>query len=51
LEREVFFLAYHLHWGVEDVTALPTSERWAYVRLLSEQLESEQRAMDEARRA
>jgi hypothetical protein len=46
----VFFLAYHLHWGADEVKALPTGERWAYVRLLSEQLESEQRAMEEARR-
>lgn len=45
----MFFLAYHLHWGPDEVTALPTDERWAYVRLLADQLEREQQQMEEAR--
>jgi hypothetical protein len=45
----VFFLAYHLHWGPDSVTDLPTDERWSYVKLLSEQLEREREAMQEAR--
>jgi hypothetical protein len=46
----VFFLAYHLHWGPDEVMALATGERWAYVGLLSEQLEREQQQVDESRR-
>ncbi len=29
---------------------LPIAERWAYVRLLTEQLDAERRAVDEAHR-
>jgi hypothetical protein len=50
LRQEVFFLAYHLHWGHGDVLGMVTSERWAYVRMLSEQLEREQTAVRQARR-
>ena len=50
LRREVFFLAYHLHWSQPDVMDLPTDERRAYVRLLADQLESEQAALRTAHR-
>jgi len=50
LHQEVFFLAYHLHWSEPDIIGLATSERWAYVRLLSERLEREQESVREARR-
>jgi hypothetical protein len=50
LRQEVFFLAYHLHWGHGEVMDLPTDERWAYVRLLTERLEREQQAIKEAKR-
>jgi len=50
LRQEVFFLAYHLHWSESDVMALATSERWTYVRLLSEQLEREHESVRDARR-
>jgi hypothetical protein len=46
----VFFLAYHLHWGREEVLGLPTEERWFYVRQLAEQLEREQETIEKARR-
>jgi hypothetical protein len=49
LRREVFFLAYHLHWPPDQITGLPTAERWAYVRLLSEQLEQERKQVTAAR--
>ncbi|MGW4229488.1 DUF6760 family protein [Streptomyces sp. NPDC004980] len=48
LRQEVFFLAYHLHWGREEVLSIPTEERWHYVRHLSEQLEREQDAINGA---
>lgn len=50
LRKEVFFLAYHLHWGCADILDLPTHDRWAFVRLLSDQLEREQEAVKAARR-
>lgn len=46
----MFYLAYHLHWGRDEVMNLPTPERRAYLELLAEQIEREQRAADEARR-
>jgi hypothetical protein len=48
LHREVFFLAYHLHWSHPDVMRLATDERWTYVRLLSDQLEREHDAVEGA---
>jgi hypothetical protein len=50
LQQEAFFLAYHLHWGYADVMEMSTDERWAFVRLLSAQLEREQESMERARR-
>jgi len=49
LRREVFYLAYHLHWSVWDILDLPTEDRWAYVRLLSGRLEEEHEAIEQAR--
>lgn len=49
LRKEVFFLAYHLHWGCADILDLATDDRWAFVRLLSDQLEREQDALARAR--
>lgn len=46
----MFFLGYRLHWGYAEVMEMPTDERWAYVRLLMEQLEREREAVEEARR-
>jgi hypothetical protein len=46
----VFFLAYHLHWGREEILGLPTEERWHYLRQLSEQLEREQEAVEQAQK-
>lgn len=45
----MFFLAYHLHWGYGDVMEMPTDERWAFVRMLVEQLEKEQEQLEKAR--
>jgi hypothetical protein len=44
----VFFLAYHLHWSRQAVMELATDERWAYLRLLNDQLEREHDAVEEA---
>jgi hypothetical protein len=49
VNREVFFLAYHLHWGPGEVLDLPIDDRWAFVRLLADQLEHEHEALKEAR--
>lgn len=45
LRREVFTLAYHLHWSPDAILAQPVGERRAYLRLLQEQLEREEEAM------
>jgi len=50
LRQEVFFLAYHLHWGHDEVLGLPTAERWAFVKQLGEQLEREGEALKKSRR-
>jgi hypothetical protein len=47
LRREVFALAYHLHWSPADILDLPVDERRAYLRLLAEQLDAEREAMRE----
>jgi hypothetical protein len=47
LRREVFLLAYHLHWSPDSVLALPVPERRGYLELLQTQLERER---DAARR-
>jgi hypothetical protein len=50
LRKEVFYLAYHLHWGHEEIMDLSTDDRWAYVRLLNEQMEREQEEIEAASR-
>lgn len=49
LRQEVLFLARELSWGYSEIMDMPTSERWAFVRLLGERLEQEQEAMKSAR--
>jgi hypothetical protein len=48
LAREVFFLAYHLHWSHAEIHALPVLERRRYVEMLAEQLKREEEAIKEA---
>jgi hypothetical protein len=48
LRREVFALAYHLKWAPGEILALPVTERRAYLRLLVEQLEHEEKSVKEA---
>jgi hypothetical protein len=48
LQREVFALAYHLKWSPSEILGLPLPDRRAYLQLLSEQLEAERRAAEEA---
>jgi hypothetical protein len=50
VQQEVFFLAYHLHWGADEILDLAIDERWHYVRLLGSQLESERAAVEKAGR-
>jgi hypothetical protein len=50
LQREVFFLAYHLHWGHAETMDMPTDERWAYVRMLTDQVEREREEAERASR-
>lgn len=48
LRREVFFLAYHLHWSHEELMDLDCAERRAFARLLVEQIERENARIEEA---
>ncbi len=50
MHQQVFYLAYHLHWGRDEVLSLATDERRTYLRLLQEQLEREQESVAEAQR-
>ena len=50
LRREIFALAYHLHWAPSEILALPVPERRAYLHLLVEQLDLERRAAEERNR-
>ena len=49
LRREVFFLAYHLHWSHTEAMTLPIGDRWDYIRLLVEQLDRERSEVEQAR--
>ncbi len=49
LRKEIFFLAYHLHWSWSEIMNLDTAERRAYVQLLVEQIERENAQLASAR--
>ena len=51
LRREVFYLAYHLHWSWESVMGLDVLERRAYIRLLAEQIQRENDEIEQLRRS
>lgn len=46
IRREVFYLAYHLHWSRSEVMALEIDERRAYVKMLSERIEAENKEFE-----
>ncbi|WP_414583852.1 DUF6760 family protein [Scytonema sp. PCC 10023] len=46
LHREVFLLAYHLHWSQTEILGLPIPERQRYLELLQEQLRREEEAVN-----
>ena len=50
LRKEIFFLAYHLHWAWGEIMDLDVEERRAYVDLLIEQIERENSQIAAARR-
>ncbi len=50
IAREVFYLAYHLHWSRTEIADLDVSERRAFVRMLAERIESENEMIDELNR-
>ncbi len=50
LRQEVFYLGYHLHWPYAEIISLETDERRAYLRLLSEQIERENEAINRSAR-
>jgi hypothetical protein len=50
LRKEVFFLAYHLHWSHGEIMGLDTAERRTFVRLLIEQIERENAEIEASRK-
>lgn len=50
LRKEIFFLAYHLHWSWSELMALDSDERRAFVTLLVEQIERENAQLQASRR-
>ena len=50
LRKEIFFLAYHLHWSWGEIMALDIDERRAFVQLLVEQIERENAQIEAARK-
>ena len=48
-DREVFFLAYHLHWSWTELMDMECDERRAYAQLLVEQIERENARIEAAR--
>ncbi|WP_437594124.1 DUF6760 family protein [Sorangium sp. So ce1000] len=50
LRKEIFFLAYHLHWSWNELMDLDVAERRAYVRLLVEQIERENAQIEASRK-
>ena len=50
LRKEIFFLAYHLHWSWDSLMEMDVEERRSYCRLLVEQIERENAQMQSARR-
>lgn len=48
LHREVFFLAYHLHWPHGELMDMTVDERHRFVRLLVEQIEQENARIEAA---
>jgi hypothetical protein len=49
LRKEVFFLAYHLHWSWQELMDMDVEERRAYTHLLVEQIERENAQIESAR--
>ena len=50
LRKEVFFLAYHLHWSWTELMDLAAGERRAFVQLLIEQIKRENAEIEAARK-
>ena len=48
LHREVFFLAYHLHWPNGELMDMAVDERHRFVDLLVEQIEQENARIEAA---
>ena len=47
LRREVFYLAYHLHWPWSEIMALTVDERRAFVEMLADRIEEDNRAWED----
>jgi hypothetical protein len=48
LRQEVFYVAYHLHWGYDEILDLETVERRHFVRMLTEEIDRHNAALADA---
>jgi hypothetical protein len=47
----VFYLSYHLHWSHAEIVGLDVVERRAFMQLLGEEIDRQNRAYEDVRRA
>jgi len=47
LRREVFYLAFHLHWPWSEIMALTVDERRAFVGMLADRIEEDNRTWED----
>ena len=46
LRQEIFYLAFHLHWPWSEIMKLTVDERRAFVRMLADRIEEDNRAWE-----
>jgi hypothetical protein len=48
LRREIFYLAYHLHWPYESILAMESDERQSFIKLLSDEIQRQNQEIEDA---
>ncbi|RME03674.1 MAG: hypothetical protein D6805_05610 [Planctomycetota bacterium] len=51
LRKEVFYLAYHIHWSYHEIMDLPIGERKHFVQLLTKEIERQNKELEESLKA
>ena len=47
MRQEIFYLAFHLHWQWSEIMALTVDERRAFVKMLADRIEKDNRAWED----